>query len=305
MTKHTVTIVIPNWNGRALLEKHLPRVLDAADGAEVIVVDDASDDDSVAFVKKSFPEITIVEKKAHDGFSGTVNAGVIKATTDVVVLLNTDTSPRKNFLPHLLSHFENAGVFAVGCMDISHEGENTVKRGRGLAWWRKGYFVHSRGEVDRNDTAWVSGGSAAFRRNMWTKLGGMDEIYNPFYWEDIDLSYRALKAGYTLVFEPKSVVDHFHEEGKIKKNFSSFQVKTTAYRNQFIFIWKNLSDISLWVEHVIWTPLRLCQALLRMDVAFVTGYMSAAVRFPQVILLRRKESKLWSVADKDISLPSE
>ncbi len=304
MKKLTVSIIIPNWNGRALLEKHLSHVVDAADSAEIIVVDDASDDDSVAYIQKEYPTIRIIRKKSHEGFSGTVNAGVLKSSGDIIVLLNTDIRPKKNFLQPLLSHFEDPNVFSVGCMDISHEGEGSVKRGRGLAWWKKGYYVHSRGEVDKYDTAWVSGGSAAFRRTIWMTLGGMGEMYNPFYWEDIDLSYRALKSGYTLVFEPKSIVDHYHEEGKIKKSFSPFRVTTTAYRNQFLFIWKNLSDPGIWMEHILWTPLRLLQALLRGDVAFLLGYICAAVRFPKILALRQKESKLWKVSDRDIPLAS-
>lgn len=302
--KKSVTIVIPNWNGRLLLEKHLPQVVSAAEGAEIIIVDDASTDDSVTYVRKSYPNITVIGKNNHEGFSGTVNQGVLKATSDIVVLLNTDISPRKNFLEPLIAHFKDPNIFAVGCMDISHEGSITVKRGRGLAWWNKGFFVHSKGEENKVDTAWVSGGSAAFRRDAWIKLGGMDTIYNPFYWEDIDLSYRALKAGYKILFEPKSVVDHFHEEGQIKKSFSEFRVKTTAYRNQFIFIWKNLSDPGIWLQHIVWTPVRIIQALMRGDAAFILGYIEAKLRIPLILRHRLKQTQIRNIPDREIALPT-
>ncbi len=150
-------------------------------------------------------------------------------------------------------------------------------RGRGIARWERGMYIHSRGEVNKTDTAWVAGGSGAFRKSIWNQLGGMDPIFNPFYWEDIDLSYRAVKAGYTILFEPKSVVIHEHEKGIIQQEYSSFQVKTIAYRNQFLFIWKNMSDLNILVEHIVWTPVRLLQALFRGDFAMLLGYWKALI----------------------------
>jgi GT2 family glycosyltransferase len=208
--KLSVSIVLPNWNGESLLGKNLPVVIDAAPDAEIIVADDASSDGSVALLKKKFPGVIVVENRVQQGFAGNVNSGVAHATGDIVVLLNTDVRPEMDFLPPLLTSFADPRVFAVGCREKSHDPGGIVERGRGIARWERGFFVHARGEVNKTDTAWVSGGSSAFRRDLWNKFGGMDTIYNPFYWEDIDLSYRALKAGYRIMFEPKSVVGHFH-----------------------------------------------------------------------------------------------
>jgi hypothetical protein len=80
-------------------------------------------------------------------------------------------------------------------MDKSMEGDKVVLRGRGIGRWEKGFYIHKRGEIDKVDTAWVSGGSGAFRRLMWNTLGGMDPIYNPFYWEDIDPEIKANFSG--------------------------------------------------------------------------------------------------------------
>lgn len=272
-----ITIVIPNRNGSSLLQKNLPAVLAAAKGAEIIVVDDASTDDSVNVLQKEFPAVKVIRKDRHEGYASTVNAGVKEASGDVVVLLNSDCRPERDFLAPLMSHFSDPKVFAVGCMDKSIEEGKTVLRGRGLARWERGLYIHSRGEVDKTDTAWVSGGSGAFRKPMWKKLGGMDEIFNPFYWEDIDLSFRAVKAGYTIFFEPKSVVIHEHEKGIIIQDYSPFQVKAVAYRNQFLFIWKNLSDRKVWIEHIFWTPIRLFQSVFRADFAMILGYWKAII----------------------------
>jgi len=284
------------------MKKHLQKVIDASEGAEIIVSDDCSSDGSVDYLTESFPGVTVVENKKRQGFAGNVNAGVAHARGDIVVLLNTDVEPEKRFLPPILSHFKDGNVFAVGCLEKSHENGKVILRGRGIARWEKGYYIHSRGEVNRTDTAWVSGGSGAFRKSMWDTLGGMDTIYNPFYWEDIDLSYRGRKAGWKILFEPKSVVHHYHEEGKIKSEFSQDDVKRIVYRNQFIFIWKNLTDKTQYLLHLVYTPLQLIQAFLRKDNGMFTGYWLALQQL--IILMRRKkEQYLLNVKlDKELDI---
>lgn len=296
--KHTVSIVIPNWNGAHLLKKNLPSVIEAAKGAEVIVADDASIDDSVQFLAVHYPEIHVVGHKAQQGFAGNVNSGVARATGEIVVLLNTDVRPERGFLdPLLLRFFEDPLVAAVGCLEKSHEKNGTVLRGRGTARWEKGYFIHARGEVDREDTAWVAGGSAAFRLSVWRKLGGMDTLYNPFYWEDIDLSYQIRKSGYRIVFERNSVVGHFHEEGKIKTSYTPSDIERIAYRNQFIFLWKNMSDTGLWIAHFFWTPVRLLQAVFKGDTRMLAGYAMALIKVPAILLSRMRAAKHWCRKD--------
>lgn len=296
----SVSIVLPNWNGRHLLKKNLPSVLAAAPEAEVIVADDASVDGSVEFLKETYPTVLVVENKRQKGFAGNVNSAVERATGDIVVLLNTDVRPEAGFLQPILKHFSDPTVAAVGCLERSHEPGGIVLRGRGIARWEKGYFIHARGEVDESDTAWVTGGSSAFRLSVWKKLGGMDTVYNPFYWEDIDLSYRILKAGYRIVFENKSIVSHFHEEGKIKTSYSPEDIKRIAYRNQFIFLWKNISDWDIWLAHFVWTPARLVQGLFTGEVLMLQGYAMALVKLPAILISRARFSKYRRRKDADV-----
>jgi len=295
-----VSIVIPNWNGVYLMEKHLRNVQRDCPGAEIIVSDDMSTDGSVGYLKKNFPKIIVIERRKHEGFAANVNAGVAHATGDIVILLNTDVEPERNFLGPLVSHFVDPDVFAVGCLEKSEEAGKTIVRGRGIARWEKGYYIHSRGEVDRVNTAWVSGGSGAFRRSMWNQLGGMDTLYNPFYWEDIDLSYRARKAGWKTLFESKSVVRHYHEEGKIKREFTPADVKRIAYRNQFIFIWKNVTDMNILLAHAFWTPFRLLQALLQGDGLMLEGYLSALPAYPVILRHRNIQRKFSKLSDSHL-----
>jgi GT2 family glycosyltransferase len=109
-----ISIVIPNHNGEKLLAKNLPFVIEAVGDAEIIVVDDASDDNSVKTIQKRFPGIKIIRKKNNEGFASTVNTGVIQSAGELIVLLNTDVIPHKGFLTEALPHFKNKNVFAVG-----------------------------------------------------------------------------------------------------------------------------------------------------------------------------------------------
>lgn len=302
MKQLKVSIVIPNWNGAKLLAAHLPKVLAAARGSEVIVVDDHSTDNSVPFLKDKFPEVRVIVKETNSGFAQTVNMGVAKAKGDVVVLLNSDVAPETGFLAALLKHFSDPMVFAVGCLEKNPETEGTVLRGRAVAHWWRGLYVHNKGETDKPDTAWASGGSSAFRKGLWDRLGGMDEIYNPFYWEDIDLSYRAMKAGFTVLFEPKAVVWHFHQKGAIKTQFEKERVDQIAFRNQFIFIWKNLTDADIWLAHILWTPVRITQQLVSGKTALLVGFMMALGKLPPIFRSRRILRVLWKKKDRDIAV---
>jgi GT2 family glycosyltransferase len=251
--------------------------------------------------KKVGMRVRLLQHKVNKGFSSTVNTGVDASNAEFVVLLNSDVLPTKNFLESPLKELlNNDDLFAVGCMDESMEGKKIVLRGRGVGKWGRGMINHSRGEVDRNDTFWVSGGSSVFRRSIYKKLGGMDEIYNPFYWEDIDLSYRAQKAGYVLLFDKKSVVKHFHDEGTIKNNFKSSSILMTAYRNQFIFIWKNITSISLLANHFLYLPFNIYGALKRHDVPFFKGLFLAVLKLPAIIDKRQKQKKLYRISDGEI-----
>lgn len=297
-----LSVVIPNYNGQDLLKKNLPKVLEAVGDAEIIVVDDASVDASLEALDSFKEKIRVMKNEKNLGFSSTVNFGVKEAKGDIVILLNTDVIPERGFLAPLLSHFKDDKVFAVGCMDKSIENGKAVLRGRGIGGWKRGFFVHSRGEVDKTNTLWVNGGSGAFRKSIWKKLGGFNELYNPFYWEDIDLSYRALKCGYEIVFEPKSIVVHEHEKGAIKKKFSESKVRSIAYRNQFIFVWKNATDLDLQLLHLFWLPYHFIKAFIKADLAFFIGFFAALLQLPKIVSSSLEDQKMFVLRDSQVTL---
>lgn len=308
-----ISIIIPNYNGAIILQKNLPKTIaevmhftkKTKIPIEIIVVDDCSKDNSVEVLENLKREAEnidfhILVNERNKGFSSTVNRGVDAAKGEIAFLHNTDIIPEKNFLEPLLVHFKDSHVFAVACMDKSIEEENVVLRGRGIGAWKRGLFVHAAGELDKTTTLWASGGSSAFRKEIWDTLGGFDETYNPFYWEDIDLSYRAWKAGYTVLFEKKSIVVHEHSKGAIKSTFSQEAIQRIAYKNQFIFIWKNMTDRSIIIEHMLWLPVHLFNALRRGDISFFLGLLRALAVLPQILKSRMRMQKKIVVSDHDV-----
>ena len=307
-----ISVIIPNYNGEKLLKKNLQKVIEALKtndkyDIELMLCDDASKDDSVKIadeilssVKNSQFTYKIVKNEKNLGFSSNVNSGVSKSLGEILILLNTDIIPENNFLEPLIKHFKDKDIFAVGCMDKSVEGEKITLRGRGVGIWKRGFLIHQRGEVDKKNTLWVSGGSGAFKKEIWEKLNGLDPLFNPFYWEDIDLSYRALKSGYKILFEKESIVLHEHEKGAIKSKYSPFKVKTIAYRNQFIFTWKNLTDFDLLLKHIVFLPVCLVKAIFTLDASFILGLFKAIFLLPKIIKSKSENKRLFIKKDKEV-----
>lgn len=303
-----IDVVIPNYNGLALLKENLPKVIESVNEykGSVIIVDDCSEESEFKtlrdFIKKlENKNIILLRNERNLGFSSTVNRGVNNSNADFVVLLNTDVVPENDFLEAALRDLQSdENLFGIGFMDKSIEDGKTILRGRGVAFWEKGFLAHRRGEVDKTDTFWISGGSSIVRRDLFKKLSGFDSLYDPFYWEDIDLSYRARKSDYSIKFQPESVVVHKHYEGSIKKNFSDFQIKITAYRNQFIFLWKNISDPNLIISHIFWFPYHAIFAFLRFDIPFFLGFATAFMKLPAIMERRSIQKQLYKKQDKDL-----
>ncbi len=205
-----ISVVIPNYNGANLLSKNLPQVLKNCPGCQIIVVDDASTDNSTAILKEKFKNIKLLINPKNIGFSGTVNRGIKNSNGDLVLLLNSDVSPRAGFLKPALDRFKDKRVFAVALNDYSREAGKIIERGKGGANFKKGFLNHFAAKIEEGETFWVSGGSGLFIRKILNRLGGFDPVYSPFYWEDIDLSFMARQKGDTFVFEPASKVEHYH-----------------------------------------------------------------------------------------------
>lgn len=235
-----ISVIVTNWNGRVLLKKNLETIIkNSPQAQEIILADDASSDDSLIYAKsvqKKYPKLKIISHKKNLGFGANTNDAINKATGELVVLLNNDIYPSPNYISYSLKHFKNPDVFGVGFAESGHE--NWAR-----FMWKGGYLQHEPGVTDINKThisGWVSGGSSIVRKSLFQKLGGFDSIYKPFYSEDLDIGYRAWKSGYTLLWEPKCIVEH-HHESTISK-FSKSLLNYVKERNRLLNTLRLIDD---------------------------------------------------------------
>lgn len=293
MTK--VSIVIPYWNGAEKIKLHLPKVLEFAKAnniEEIIASDDCSTDETVELLKRDFPEVIVVKREKNEGFASNVNSGFAKISGDLVFLLNSDASPEPGALKYALPHFDNPKVFSVGC---------NVGGLWAIGHFENGFFWHNQAsktdskELIAHQTLWVSGGSGIFRKTIWNELGGLDELFNPFYVEDVDLGYRATKRGYINIWEPKSKVDHYSEKGVIESNFKRNTIDNIAERNMLIFIWKNITSEKLINEHKIALAKRLFS-----HPKYCSIFLSAVQKYPEIMKKRKIEQKYIKLTDEKI-----
>lgn len=258
--RHAASVVIPNWNGRDLLEKYLPSVVAAlADHPdnEVVVVDNGSNDGSAEFVRRNFPSVTLVALAENLGFGGGSNAGFRAAKNDVVVLLNSDMRVERDFLGPLLEGFTDEKVFAVSCQIFFSDPER-LREETGLTqgWWQDG-GLRVRHRIDNGITDvypcfYGGGGSCAFDRRKFLELGGFDHLLAPFYLEDTDLGYMAWKRGWKVLYQPRSVVYHEHR-GTIGKKFRAEHIEAVLKKNFLLWTWKNIHSWRRLLGHFFFT----------------------------------------------------
>lgn len=304
----SASVVIPNWNGKDLLEKYLPSVIKAMSGHprnEVIVVDNGSTDGSVDFLRQEFPGVRVIALKDNLGFGGGSNRGFAEANNDIVVLLNSDMRVAHGFLAPLLKGFNEPDVFAVSCQ-IFFSDPQKLREETGLtqATWRRG-VLELRHRLDEEVTGlfpcfYGGGGSCAFDRRKFLALGGFDEVLRPFYLEDTDLGYAAWKRGWRVFYQPQSHVWHEHR-GTIGKKFSPAYIHSIVRKNFVLFVWKNIHSPWMLIENTIANHVSALVALLAGDApgrANFPGLFRAFWQLPEACAARWRARSLASITDR-------
>ena len=305
----SATVVIPNWNGRDLLERYLPSVVAALSDNpenEIIVVDNASEDGSADFIRRAFPQVNLLPLPENRGFGGGSNAGFRAARNEIVVLLNSDMQVSPDFLPPLLEGFRDPRVFAVSCQ-IFFRDPAKLREETGLTqgWWQDGGLkLRHRADpaiADLFPCFYGGGGSCAFDRRKFLDLGGFDELLAPFYLEDTDLGYMAWKRGWQVLYQPRSVVYHEHR-GTIGKRFSEAQIQAVLKKNNLLFCWKNIHGWRRLAAHFFFSYGGALLSLASGDVpgrANLDGWWRAFRQLPGAIRSRWRARSLAVVDDTE------
>lgn len=193
--------------------------------------------------------------------------------------MNSDVVLKDDSFKKSINHFKkNKKLFAVGFAQEERDGR-IVGANRG--YFQNGFINHSSREIKDYKTPtknfWAEGGASIFRRNIFLKIEMLDELFNPFYWEDIDLSYRAWKMGYEIIFDPTILVEH-HHESTIGKYFQQKNLKQ-LFEINFFFHWKNITDKDILKNHLINLPKHI----------FKPGFFDALLKLPEILKKRKKQ----------------
>ena len=291
-----VSIVIPTYKNQRLFLKNLAHNWQYFNGCEVIVVNDDPEQSLKKVLDKY--QLTLLENKINLGFGRTVNRGVEIAKNQYIMLINDDVIFEDDRFKSVLPLFKkNPLLFGVG---FAQKEKNNNLVGKNRIYWRNGLINHQKADdLKLGFTGWAEGGSCIIDKKKFLELDGFDGLYSPFYWEDIDLSYRAWKTGYQVIFQPKTVVNHHHET-TIGKNFDNKFIKTVAYRNQFIFIWKNITDFFLIIKHCFQLPFNLIYYPLKGESEFLSGFINAAKKLPEILQKRDADKGKYHLTDKEV-----
>lgn len=267
--KKSISIVIPNYNGAHLLKQYLPYTLAAIETEdvpyEVIVVDDASTDDSVAFLQAEYPNIKLIINAANSGFSYTCNRGIEVAACDLILLLNSDVKLTPGYFGSQWKYFTLPDTFGVMGRIINMEGDNIQDAARlpkfnGLKL-KTAYFYYTENKQDQLYTLYLSGANALINAAKLKQIGGFYELFSPFYCEDMELSMRAWKLGWKCYYEHEAICRH--QISATTKNYKTAQwVKSIYYRNRFYFHALHLNGLALFGWYIQITIIDLIPKLL-------------------------------------------
>jgi GT2 family glycosyltransferase len=300
----TTAIVILNWNGRGFLEKFLPFVMAGiCPGAEVIIADNASSDDSVAFVRERYAFVRIIEMDKNRGFAGGYNEALRQVTSDYYVLLNSDVEVSPGWLEPMIGLMEKDPTIGACQPKIRMYADKSSFEYAGAAggWLDYLGYPFARGRVfddceedsgqydEAEPIFWASGAAMFVRARLFHELGGLDNYFFA-HQEEIDLCWRMQLAGYKIYSCPRSVVYHVGggtlPKGNERKVFLNF-------RNNLIMMAKNLPTRQwLWKipYRFLLDSVSAWKSLLAGEGVYFMAIVEAHLAFLKWVAIKRKES---------------
>jgi GT2 family glycosyltransferase len=243
-------VVILNYNGTGFLEQFLPNVIENSPEADVIVIDNASIDNSLSFLSENFPQIQVIFNKENYGFAGGYNHGLAQISYENFVLLNSDVEVTPNWLvPILKRAAENPNLAAIQpkILDFNKR-DHFEYAGAAGGFLDKFGYAFCKGRVfdtlekdlgqyqQSTDIFWATGACFFVKAKVFKDLGGFDERFFA-HMEEIDLCWRIHNAGFNIQYEPNSAV--YHVGGGTLNKTNPFKTYLN-FRNNLAMLYKNL-----------------------------------------------------------------
>jgi GT2 family glycosyltransferase len=301
---NSVSVLIPTWNGRSLLEKYLANnliILDKESAEwEVIVVDNGSTDGTVEWLGTAFSRplkagrLRIIALPENRGFGPALNIGLAAVRHPYTYLLNNDIALTDGSLAPLFPPLQRDRVFATYPWQRVRHGDSAVTYAGCPLAFRRGYYragTQFGGDFSAQTVpqpGWYASGAAAlFHTDKLRELGGFCPLLSPAYFEDTDLSHRAWQRGWHILSVPTPPVDHWHESTATR--FPRYALQVIQQRNFFFYQWVNIHDRRYWLLHFFWLPVNLVRDSLRSP-ATLSGFWQALRRAGEVRAFRMQQT---------------
>ncbi len=247
-TGSRVSVVIPNYNGRAFVKACLAALIQDAPEAEILLVDNGSTDGSRELVEECFPQVRVIALDQNYGFCRAANEGMKAARFPYVVLLNNDTEVLPGFTRALVSALQlDPGAFSAGAKMIQlHHPEKIDDAGNyccALGWaFARGKDKPVEYYEEPGEIFAACAGAAVYRKAVLERIGYLDEAHFA-YLEDIDLGWRAKTAGWHNLYVPSAKVLHVGS-GTSGSRYNAFKVSLSS-RNSVYLLWKNMPGLQI------------------------------------------------------------
>jgi GT2 family glycosyltransferase len=257
-----ISVVIPSRNGRELLAAQLPGILKDLEGAaaEVIVVDNGSGDGTAEWLRCEWPAVEFEVSPEPLGFASAVNRGLARARYSRVCLLNNDMTVERGFFAALNTAFTQApDLFCATAQIYFPAGVRREETGKAVMRQESpvDFPIRCDEPLQGEDFTWVlygSGGCSLYDAEKLRALGGMDQVYDPAYVEDLDIGYRAWLRGWPSIYVAGASVEHRHRattsryfreqelSDLLEINYLKFLARAVASRQVFGRLWQQNLD---------------------------------------------------------------
>ena len=247
----SVAVVILNWNGKTWLERFLPSVVQTNyPNLQIVIGDNASTDDSIAFLKNNYPQLTVLENDKNYGFAGGYNHILSRVTADYFVLLNSDVEVPSNWIKPVIDLMQSDTTIAVAQPKLKWQVQKTEFEYAGAAGGFVDLYAYPfcRGRIfdsvetdngqynTATDLFWASGAAFFIKSSAWQQVGGLDaDLFA--HMEEIDLCWRLKNLGYKVVCCTDAEVYHV---GGGTLNANNPYKTYLNFRNNLLIMQKNL-----------------------------------------------------------------
>ncbi len=281
-----VALLVLNYNGgKRLADMVLPGLAIVSSSGtkhDVYFIDNASTDDSNAYVKAQYPWVHVIEFQ-QNLFLYAYNIVCENLDHRIIYFLNNDIEVGCDLVDGILPLFADPDVFAVNARVLQSD-RVTPQGSRTTGGFHRGFWYFTQlDDITHTSSAFFAlGGQAAFDRQKFLEIGGFDKLFYPLYHEDIDLSLSAWRRGWAVLYEPSVVI--VHEGGTTSnKKYKSFAKRRLIARQSFFLQWKHQTTVNEIMSHFAYLIPRLLRVIFTLDFAYFAGFLDALININKVL----------------------